>query len=103
VPDWFLQLLEGLGSAAGWTVAVALLLLVLAALVHGDLVPGWIHKREIARGDKLETRLDADTAKTEAAAAATGIARDAALAVVTEVRRIQLAARRGDGGPDESD
>jgi hypothetical protein len=36
--------------------------LVIGALIRGDLVPGWIHKREIALGDKATDLLSQMTA-----------------------------------------
>ena len=44
--------LTALANVGGWLFAAVVLALVIGALIHGDLVPGWIHKREIALGDK---------------------------------------------------
>jgi hypothetical protein len=38
--------------------ALAALAFTLLALIRGDLVPGWIHRREIARGDKADDQAD---------------------------------------------
>lgn len=45
-------LLKPLLDAGGWTFAAIILSLVLLGFAHGDIVPGWIHRREIDRGDK---------------------------------------------------
>lgn len=82
MPDWFLPLLSGLGNASGWVVLVAVLLLIGFGFLRGDLVPGWVHKAEVKRGDQLEERLNAKSAKDEAAAAAASIAEQAALKVI---------------------
>ena len=37
--------------------ALAVLSFVVVALIRGDLVPGYIHKREITRGDRNDTVL----------------------------------------------
>lgn len=49
----------------GWCFAVVVLALILVAIVRGDLVPGWIHKREIERGDKITALMSQQTATME--------------------------------------
>ena len=91
-PGWG-ELLAGLGSAAGYVVAVAVLILIAIALIRGDLVPGYVYRAERKRADDADGRLDAAKAKDEAAAVAAAVARDAARAVVDQVQRLQLAGR----------
>lgn len=97
-PGWG-ELLANLPNLGGWLAFGGLSVLILVALVRGDLVPGYIYRAEVKRGDDLEGRIDAAKAKDEAAAAATTVARDAALAVVSELR----GQRARGGGPDEAD
>lgn len=46
--------LSTIADAGGWACFAFLALLVIGAILHGDLIPGPIHRREIARGDRLE-------------------------------------------------
>ena len=57
--------LQALGNAGGWVVAVVFMGLGVAAFVRGDVVPGWIHKREIARADKATDLLAAMTVSVD--------------------------------------
>lgn len=100
-PGWG-ELLTALGDLAGAAIAVAVLLVVTIALIRGDLVPGYIYRAEIKRGDDFEARIDASKARDEAAAASAHIAQQAALAVVDQVERLQRKGRRG-GRTDEPD
>ena len=43
--------------------AIAALAFVLAAIIHGDLVPGFAYRREAARADKAEAALIAVLSK----------------------------------------
>jgi hypothetical protein len=50
-PDQVIQL-------GGWAFATIALAIVIAGLIKGDLVPGWIHKRETERADKATGTLE---------------------------------------------
>ena len=43
-----------IADAGGWAFSGFLAISIIVALIRGDLVPGFIHRREIARGDRLE-------------------------------------------------
>ena len=84
-PGWG-ELVGNLPNLGGWLAFGALALLVIVALVRGDLVPGYIYRREITRGDAAEGRIDAAKARDEAARAAAKVAERAAAAVVRQMR-----------------
>jgi hypothetical protein len=44
--------LSALANVGGWLFASVVLALVIGGFIRGDIVPGWIHKREMALGDK---------------------------------------------------
>lgn len=96
-----LDLLRALGDASGWVVAVTVLALGVGALARGHLVPGYVYRREVARGDRAEDAVEASTRTVQQAAAATESATSTALAVADRLPRIEreLAALRAD---DES-
>ena len=45
-------------DAGPWAVSLFVLLSVIVAVLHGDLVPGWIHKRTEAERVALRSELD---------------------------------------------
>ena len=45
-------------DAGPWAIAVFILLSVVGAILHGDLVPGWIYKRNDAERVALRIELD---------------------------------------------
>lgn len=49
---------KALIDAGGWVTAAAVCIGVIGAIIHGDLVPGSIHRREIERGDKATAQLE---------------------------------------------
>lgn len=49
---------KALLEAGGWVFAAITLTGVVTALIRGDLVPGNIHKREIARADTATSQLE---------------------------------------------
>jgi hypothetical protein len=53
-------------DAGPWAVALFVLLSVIAAILHGDLVPGWIHRRVEAERVALRAELDARNAESAA-------------------------------------
>lgn len=46
--------------------ALTVLAFVVVALIRGDLVPGWLHRREIARGDKADDQAERTAKALEA-------------------------------------
>ena len=53
--------LDALQKAGGWILVAALAVLIVVAFIRGDIVPGWIYKREIARADKATDLVAATT------------------------------------------
>jgi isopentenyl phosphate kinase len=49
---------DALLDLGGWAFACIVLGIVIAAFIKGDLVPGWIHKRETERADKATASLE---------------------------------------------
>lgn len=49
---------KALLDAGGWVFAAAVLLGVVMAIIRGDLVPGTLYKREVARADTATTQLE---------------------------------------------
>lgn len=49
---------KALIDAGGWVVAAAIAIGVIAAMVRGDLVPGNVYKREVARADLATSQLE---------------------------------------------
>ncbi len=94
-----LGLLRALGDAAGWTVAVVILVFGVVAFYRGWVVPGYIYNREVARGERAEDAVDASNKTTEQAAAATRAATDAALAVANQLVQLQDVVRDRDRAP----
>jgi hypothetical protein len=47
-----------LAEAGGWVISIATLLSLLWLVVRGDFVPGYIHRREMERGDALDEAVD---------------------------------------------
>jgi hypothetical protein len=45
-------------DAGGWVTSAAIAIGVIAALIHGDLVPGMLYKREVTRADSATTQLE---------------------------------------------
>lgn len=86
-------LLTALGDASGWVVAMALAILGLYALATGLIVPGYVYRREVARGDRAEDAIEASTRTTEQAATATKSATDTALVVASQLSQLQAAIR----------
>lgn len=89
MPEWFTELLTILGNAAGWTVAVAVLLVGGWGFHKGWWVPGFIYDREVKRGDRAEDAVDASTKTSQTAAAATETAAHAALSVARQLSHLQ--------------
>jgi hypothetical protein len=56
---------QDLIDLGGWTFACIVLAIVIAAFIKGDLVPGWIHKRETERADKATDLLEHLTSAIE--------------------------------------
>lgn len=46
--------------------ALAVLAFFVIAFIRGDVVPGWIHRREITRGDKADDQADRTAKALEA-------------------------------------
>jgi hypothetical protein len=90
-----LDVLGALGNAAGWTVAVVVLGLGVYGLWQGWVVPGYVYRREVARGDAAESSVEAAQKATEQAATATKAATDAALSVASQLATLQSAINRG--------
>lgn len=97
LPAGWGELLNGVLNFGALAIGLALSILVVLALIRGDLVPGYVYKRELERGNAAEARLDAARAKDEAAATAAEIAERAAAAVI----HFQSAGRRATNEPDE--
>ena len=95
----FVSVLQALGDASGWAVAVATLLIVLTGLWRGWVVPGYVYQREVERGDRAEGAVESATKTTEQAAAATKAATDTALTVATQLGRIERAVSRLEDEP----
>lgn len=94
MPDFdFAALLRAFGDAAGWTVAVVVLIFNVVGLWRGWVVPGHVYEREVARGDRAEGALEAATDATERASQATKSATDTALAVAGQLGALQTAIR----------
>lgn len=51
-------LLKAISDAGGWVVSCAILIGVIVAIIHGDLVPGREHRREIARANRATDQLE---------------------------------------------
>lgn len=49
---------KALIDAGGWVFACAVLVGILSALVRGDLVPGAVYRREVARADTATEQLE---------------------------------------------
>lgn len=47
-----------LADLGGWAVSVAIALGVVTAIIRGQLVPGFVYRREVKRGDRLEAAND---------------------------------------------
>ena len=97
-----LGLLRALGDAAGWTVAVVILVVIAYGLVKGHLVPGYIYRREVERGDRAEDAIDRTDRIAEGATTAAKAATDAATLALDRLARFSDAAvegarRRADG------
>lgn len=92
--DEFLGLLRALGDASGWVVALAIAIIGIYAIATGKLVPGYIYRREVARGDRAEDAVDAANKTTEQAAKAVSAATDAALSVASQLANLQSAVER---------
>ena len=56
---------EVLAQIGGWCFAVIVCAVVIGGFIKGDLVPGWIHKREIERADKITALISEQTAVME--------------------------------------
>jgi hypothetical protein len=56
---------DALLDLGGWTFACIVLAILLAAFIKGDIVPGWIHKRETERADKATDLLEHLTSAIE--------------------------------------
>jgi hypothetical protein len=54
----------------GWCFAAVVLGLVIAGFIRGDLVPGWVNKRETERADKAAALLEQLTGSLERVAGA---------------------------------
>lgn len=52
-------------DAGGWVFCAVALFGIVAALVKGLLVPGGVHQREIARGDKATAQLERNSEAVE--------------------------------------
>lgn len=85
MPTDFIDLLSALGNATGWTVAVALLIFMVVGLVRGWVVPGYLYRREVARGDSLEDAANQSARTVERAADATEAATRTALSVSAQL------------------
>jgi hypothetical protein len=79
--EWLAPVLEGLGNASGWVVALVVLGLVAYGFWKGYIVPGYVYERERARGDRAEDAVDASNRTVDSAAAATKAATEAAVTV----------------------
>jgi len=84
-------LLKALGDASGWVVAVAMLITGIVAIARGDLVPGYIYRREVDRGERAEDAIERAEKTTEQAAVATKAATDTALTVAARLADLQSA------------
>lgn len=98
MPAGWGELLNGVLNFGALAIGLALAILVIVALIRGDLVPGYVYKAEVKRGDDAEARLDAARARDEAAATAAQVAERAAATVL----RIQSAGQRAGADTDES-
>ena len=56
---------EQLQDLGGWVFSVIVCSVVIAGFIRGDLVPGWIHKRETARADQATAVLEKMTNAVE--------------------------------------
>lgn len=48
---------RSLVDAGGWTAFVILVVAGALAVVRGDVVPGWIYRRELERSDRVEAAM----------------------------------------------
>lgn len=60
-----LEIPRALLDAGGWVFAAVILSAVITALIRGDLVPGGVHKREIARADQATDQLERNSETNE--------------------------------------
>lgn len=97
--DEILVVLRALGDAAGWVVAVIVLGLVGYGFAKGVLVPGYVYKREVTRGDRAEDAVEAAAESTKQAAIATKAATDTALAVSSQLASFSLGVREARDEP----
>ena len=57
--------LDAISQVGGFVFAVFVSGAIILGLIHGDLVPGWLHKREIDRADKATDLLSDMTASMD--------------------------------------
>lgn len=95
MPDFDLvAILRALGDASGWVVAVVVLGAVAYGFAKGYVVPGYVYRREIERGDRAEDAVEKSTAVVDQAAAATTAATSAAVTVAEQLSKLQRAVDR---------
>ena len=60
------ELPTALLDAGGWVFASVVLASVLIMVRRGDIVPGWVYRREVERADKATAQVDLQTESIKA-------------------------------------
>lgn len=92
--DFLTALLHDLGNASAVVIAIALPVMFVFGFWRGWWVPGYLHEREVKRGDELEAAAIQSTRTVERAAAATESATATALSVANQLTAIAGAVAR---------
>ena len=82
MPETIGALLQALGDASGWAVAVALAVTFAYGFYKGWWVPGFVYQREVKRADENDQTV-------EQATAALSASNEAAEVISTELRSLQ--------------
>jgi len=83
------KLLNALAEASPTVIAIVEALVFGYGFYKGWWVPGWVHQREVQRGDEAVDAVEESTKTTKQAADATKTATDAALLLLRQFSDVQ--------------